>query len=239
MVPAAAALLHDLDHNMISIIIPVLNEEKRIEALLEHAAALPGDKEIIVVDGGSADRTAELAAHRAVVIEGACGRGPQCNAGARMAHGDIFFFLHADSRLELNALGEIERAVAQGASWGCLKLCFGGGHWFGRIVALCSNLRARWRGLVFGDQGIFMSRGLFGQLEGFRELPLMEDYQLSLDLKKRGIAPRQIDSRIVTSARRFTSGGWLRTLWQMRRLRALYRQGVDIGEIMGCYQDAR
>lgn len=182
---------------MISLIVPVLNEEKAIEALLAHLETLSGEKEIIVVDGGSADRTIEmieLAAERvsvAAVIEGPRGRGPQCDAGAARASGDTLLFVHADSRLEQDALARVERAVARGAAWGCFRLRFDDAHWAARAVAWASNLRARWRGVVFGDQGIFMTRELFGEVGGFPALPLMEDYQLSLNLKNGSCPPRK------------------------------------------------
>jgi len=224
---------------MISIIVPALNEEKAVETLLDNIASLSGMKEVIVADGGSTDKTKELAAARAVVLDCPRGRGTQCNAGARRAGGDILFFLHVDSCLEQDVLSKIERAVSSGAVWGCLKLRFDDGHWFTRAVAWCSNLRARWRGIVFGDQGIFMTRGLFEQLGGFPALPLMEDYQLSLLLRELKIFPALADSRITSSARRFTEGGRLRVIWRMQRLRRLYRRGVDISVIQAMYRDIR
>lgn len=230
---------------MISLIVPVLNEEKAIEALLAHLETLSGEKEIIVVDGGSADRTIEmieLAAERvsvAAVIEGPRGRGPQCDAGAARASGDTLLFVHADSRLEQDALARVERAVARGAAWGCFRLRFDDAHWAARAVAWASNLRARWRGVVFGDQGIFMTRELFGEVGGFPALPLMEDYQLSLNLKKRKLPPAQINCFITSSARRLVAGGRLRTAWKMWRLRALYRRGADISIIQAMYRDVR
>ena len=224
---------------MISIIIPVLNEEKTIEGLLDNLAALSGMKEIIVADGGSTDRTKELAKSKATVIDCLPGRGLQCNIGALRSKGDILFFIHADSQLMPEALAEIENAVAKGAAWGCLKLRFDDTHWLMRLVEWGSNFRARRRSIVFGDQGIFIKRNLLASLGGFPDLPLMEDYQLSLNLQERQITPVQVNSWITTSARRFTEVGFLRALWQMRRLRKLYRRGVDIDVIRAMYQDIR
>lgn len=224
---------------MISVVIPALNEEKTVAALLEHLKTLDGAKEVIVADGGSADATSELAAAQAVVVAGPRGRGPQCNAGAARAGGGILFFLHADSRLERDTLLKIEQTVADGAEWGCLKLRFDDRHWLSSVIAWCSNLRVHLRGIVFGDQGIFMTRELFERLGGLPELPLMEDYRLSLELREQKIPPVQVCGYITSSARRFARNGRLRTLWRMRRLRALYRRGADISAIQAMYADIR
>ena len=84
-----------------------------------------------------------------------------------------------------------------------------------------------------------MTRDLFGQLGGFPPLPLMEDYQLSMNLKELKTRPAVVDSCIVSSARRFSEGGRLRVIWQMRRLRRLYRNGIDISVIQAMYRDIR
>ena len=224
---------------VVSLIIPVLNEEKTIEGLLDNISALTGSKEVIVADGGSADKTKELAISRAKVIDCPRGRGPQCNMGALHADGDIFFFIHADSRLPQDALDKICLAVARGAQWGCLKLVFDDKHWFIRLVAWGSNLRVRLRGVVFGDQGIFMTKDLFESLGGFPALPLMEDYRLSLDLKARKTPPIQVSSYIISSARRFNTEGRLSAIWRMIRMRKLYRDGADFSTILEMYRDVR
>jgi len=95
----------------ISVIVPVLNEEKTITATLEALLAL-APYEIIIVDGGSADRTRELAAPFQVkVISSERGRGRQMNRGAGEASGDVLLFLHADTRLPSTALNDIAAAL--------------------------------------------------------------------------------------------------------------------------------
>lgn len=224
---------------MISIIVPVYNEEKNIGALLEQLETLAGEYELLITDGGSRDRTLPIIGDRAEIIRGAKGRAAQCNAAAQQAHGDIFFFLHCDSILEADVLNKIESAVAAGAGWGCLCLRFAGRGALLAFGAWVSNLRVRLRKIVFGDQGIFITRKLFASLGGFPELPLMEDYELSLRLRRRGIAPKQINSVIITSSRRFLEGGIFATTWQMHKLRFLYRRGMDIEQIAAKYKDCR
>lgn len=223
---------------MISIIIPVYNEERALPALLARLDGLEGDHEVLFSDGGSTDGTLTLLAGRRVVT-GAKGRGAQCNLAAAAAKGDVLFFLHCDSVIQPDALWHIGDAVRQGARWGCLTLRFDDDALVYRLGAAVSNLRVRLGQIAFGDQGIFMTRSLFAQAGGFPVLSLMEDYALSLRFKKERIAPVQIKSTIVTSARRFREGGPLRVGWRMQRLRAMYRRGVDIETIAARYRDVR
>ncbi|HHY29017.1 MAG TPA: glycosyltransferase family 2 protein [Desulfitobacterium dehalogenans] len=223
---------------MISIIIPVYNEEHALPTLLPSLDSLEGEHEVLFSDGGSTDGTLELLAGRQM-ITGGKGRAAQCNRAAAEARGDVFFFLHCDSIIPADALFHIRAAVDRGARWGCLTLRFDNTGFLYQLGGHMSNLRARWGHIAFGDQGIFMTRALFEQVEGFPELPIMEDYELSLRLKGMKVFPVQVKSRIITSSRRFHEGGILRVTWDMQRLRAMYRRGVDIGTISQAYRDVR
>ncbi len=98
--------------------------------------------------------------------------------------GDILLFLHADSILPKNALNEIHRIICQGYKVGCFKIRFNSRSVLMKICGFMSNLRVRLRNIAFGDQGIFIDRSYFYELGGFAEIPpLMEDYQLSMDVK--------------------------------------------------------
>ncbi|WP_019851059.1 TIGR04283 family arsenosugar biosynthesis glycosyltransferase [Desulfitobacterium sp. PCE1] len=223
---------------MISVIIPVYNEVHALPNLLSSLDRLEGEYEVLFSDGGSTDGTLELLAGRRM-ITGAKGRGAQCNRAAAEAQGDVFFFLHCDSTIPADALFHIRAAVDRGARWGCLTLRFDDTGFAYRFGGYMSNLRVRWGHIAFGDQGIFMTRALFEQVEGFPELPIMEDYELSLRLKGMKVFPVQVKSRIITSSRRFHEGGVFRVTWDMQRLRAMYRRGVDIGTISQAYRDVR
>jgi rSAM/selenodomain-associated transferase 2 len=228
---------------MISVIVPLYNEEKTVTTLLDQLGHLEGSHEILLADGGSADRTRELARdalpRNARLLTAPRGRAAQSNAAAREAVGNIFFFLHADSRILPDTLPHIEKAVLEGALWGCLKLRFDERHPLTVACAYLSNLRVRLRGIAFGDQGIFVRRDLFLRENGFPELPLMEDYEFSMRLKRRRIFPVQLSCPIVTSARRFRECGRLRTLFLMWHLRRLYRNGCDIEHIAARYRQTR
>ncbi len=205
----------------LSVVVPVLNEAAGIRAALEALAPLRSrGHEVIVIDGGSSDRTFELA-------EGLCdrvlraprGRAVQMNAGARVATGEVLLFLHADTRLPPRA----DRRIPGSARWGRFDVEIEGRHPLLKIVACAMNLRSRLTGIATGDQAMFVRRDAF---PGFPEIALMEDIALSRILKKTG-RPACLRERAVTSGRRWESGGVLRTIFLMWRLRLLYFLGVS------------
>lgn len=223
-------------HPKISVIIPVYNEEKRIPRLLEELEKLRGC-EILFVDGGSTDCTEKLLAGKQV-LHAPRERAAQMNCGANAAGGDVLFFLHADSVLPEHPVEEL-LAVLTHTRWGCFGLEFSPTDWLMDICARQSNRRVRKQGVVFGDQGIFIRRELFEKIGGFPDLPLMEDYQFSLNLAGEPVG--MTAHPIITSARRFQGGVLhkLRVMAQMRRLRKHYRGGTDIREIAAQYRDIR
>jgi rSAM/selenodomain-associated transferase 2 len=205
----------------LSVVVPVLNEARGIRAALKALAPLRArGHEVIVVDGGSSDRTVELA-------EGLCdrvlsaprGRAAQMNAGARVATGDVLVFLHADTRLPPRA----DQLISNGARWGRFDVEIEGRHPLLKVVACAMNLRSRLTGIATGDQAMFVRRDTF---PGFPEIALMEDIALSRILKKTG-RPACLRERAVTSGRRWESRGVLRTIFLMWRLRLLYFLGVS------------
>ena len=221
----------------LSVIVPVLNEERSLPSFLQVASAWPGACELIFVDGGSADRTLELLAGYEV-RSGAHGRGAQCRLGASAAKGRGIAFVHADSIVPAESVQAIVRALDRGVPWGCLTLRFVEAGPILALGAIMSNMRVKLTGIPFGDQVMFMSRSLYDQVGGMPDLPLMEDYELSRRLV--AIArPKQLRERVFTSARRFKAGGVFRTMLKMRHLRHLYRAGVPAGELAIRYGEGR
>lgn len=208
----------------ISVVIPVLNEEKIIARLLAQLTEIPG-LEVIVSDGGSIDRTAEICRRFSCqLVSGSSGRGRQLNAGAEAAKGELLLFLHADSQVTAGLFQQL--AGLDGALWGGCTLAFDDQAAFFRAVAWGSHLRAAWGGIIYGDQGIFCCRELFFQLGGFPELALMEDLAFSRRMKK--IArPVILPTVIISSARRFRQGGPWKTLLKMQLIKALYDLGLS------------
>lgn len=223
----------------ISIIIPVENESAVIDALLEHLSPLKEQCEIIFVDGGSSDGTVELLTSMGYEQNAgaAKGRANQMNHGASLASGDVLWFLHADCAPPPNALPQIWNILERGYSAGCFRIRFDSRQPLMVYNSLASNLRVRLRNVAFGDQGIFIKRELFEEIGGYAAIPLMEDYQLSIDVKKAGLNFGITRGKITTSARRYRENGMLRTMVLMQVLQRRFRRGEDVREIAKAYDD--
>ena len=224
----------------ISIIVPVYNEETTVEAMMRQLEPYRDKAEIVFVDGGSSDRTLELIGNRYRVISSPKGRGIQMNAGAKASEGDVLFFLHCDSVIPDDILTQI-RAVMETCSYGCFGLKYRMRHIFMWTNTHISNFRAWHRGLPFGDQGIFMTRELFDEIGGYPEIPVMEDLELGMTLRSKGIMPGRTRDRITASSRRY-QGRWIDVLiteLRMWSLRRRYFRGDDMSSIASAYEDIR
>jgi rSAM/selenodomain-associated transferase 2 len=211
----------------LSIVMPVLNEAAAIRPALEALRAY----EVIVVDGGSTDGTAETAAGLCSrVLRAPRGRAAQMNAGAAAARGDVLVFLHADTRLPADAPACI-RSALKTRLWGRFDVEIDGRHWLLKVVACAMNVRSRLTGIATGDQAIFVRRDAFG---GFPEIPLMEDVAFSREMKRRG-RPACLREKVVTSGRRWESRGVLRTIVLMWRLRLAYFLGARPDDLARIY----
>jgi rSAM/selenodomain-associated transferase 2 len=209
--------------------VPVLNEATTIAAFLASLRACCKEPcEIIVVDGGSNDRTAELARPGSdLVIVSRRGRAIQMNAGARQACGAIVCFVHADSTLPCHADQTIRHALsAQQRQWGRFDVRLSGRQPLLRVVESLMNARSRLTGISTGDQGLFVTRQLFEAVGGFPEIALMEDIALSRTLKSHS-RPLCLRQRLITSSRRWENHGIVRTILLMWKLRLLYFLGAD------------
>lgn len=194
---------------MISVIIPVLDEERALPATLARVFAQVGEYEIIVVDGGSHDATHAIATADARIrlITAPKGRASQMNAGADVARGEWLLFLHADTLLPDGALETIATLPGDIQAGGfCHR--FSGDDWRLRLISWMHNLRCRWTHVFYGDQALFVRRALFERLGGFPEDYPLEDVVFGERLRK-ATRPRLLHLRVVTDARKFTQmGAW-------------------------------
>jgi rSAM/selenodomain-associated transferase 2 len=221
----------------ISVIVPVRNEARSIAATLEPLRE-PQVLEVIVVDGSSEDETREIASPLADhVLAGPIGRGPQMNAGAAVARGEILFFLHADTIVAEGFAAAIVEACRDSIG-GRFDVALSAPGVVFRVIETAINLRSRWTGIFTGDQGLFIRRDVFESLGGFPEQPLLEDLALSRAMRRRGrvAALRQ---RLNTSARRWQRHGVVRTVALMWWIRTLYFLGVSPDRLARIYRNAR
>ena len=222
----------------ITMILPVYNESKTIDAMLSQLEALRGDWEILFADGGSQDDTIEKIGGKFLVLRCPKGRANQMNFAAGEAASDILWFVHCDSVLPRDAHSQICAAVERGADWGCFHIGFDYHGPFMGCNTYFSNRRAR-KGIAFGDQGIWVKKAVFAEMGGFPDLPIMEDYEFSRRMKAAHRPITQLPGTIITSGRRYEKRFPLITMWQMFYLRCLYRSGVNIQEIARRYRDIR
>jgi rSAM/selenodomain-associated transferase 2 len=213
----------------LSIILPVLNEAENIQRCLAPLQALRASgHEVIVVDGGSTDTTAAIAATLADrVIPSPRGRAAQMNAGAAIAKNATLLFLHADCTLPAYAAELIERGLAEsGMTWGRFDVALDGQPFMLHVVAWFMNRRSRLTGIATGDQGMFVQRKIFQAIGGFPPIVLMEDIAMSQLLKRQSPA-LCLHERIICSSRRWEQHGIWRTIFLMWRLRLAYFFGAD------------
>jgi len=216
------------DTDKISIIIPTLNEEASL------AAALPvlqdyrqRGHEIILVDGGSHDRTLSIARpHVDRLMQTVKGRAHQMNEGAEVANHPILLFLHADTQLPPMADQLILEALQpETLHWGRFDIRLNNEKLIYRVIENSVNWRSALSGIVTGDQAIFVKKRSFEDVGYFDRIPLMEDVSLSKKLKKIS-SPLRLKEQVLTSSRRWEKHGVLRTILLMWQLRAAYALGV-------------
>ncbi len=205
--------------------IPALDEMARIAATIEHVRTLSPAIDVVVADGGSHDGTADAAhAAGARVVTSPPGRGPQMNAGARLARGTALLFLHADCRLPPNALAAIDAIFAGGHEAGIFAIRYDSRHPMLRLAGAMSRFETRFTS--FGEGALFVRRETFEFLGGFADWPLFEDVDFLARLRARKPIGRAAGA-VIASARRYESQGVLRRQLRNAALLTLYVVGVS------------
>lgn len=242
MIGADAAPTPPVPALRVSVVIPALDEEARIAGQLARVTAIPDVHQVIVVDGGSRDRTVALArSFRGVsVLAAPPGRASQMNAGARRSTGDVLLFLHADVRLPLDAVRWVRAALADstvvGGAFRTWTVADGERRWLAPLLHL-ADLRSRYTRLPYGDQAIFARAEVFRRLGGFPEQPLMEDLEFSRRLSLEGRI-RTVPATVRVSGRRFEARPLYYALL-VNLLPLLYRLRIRPQLVAGLYGNPR
>jgi rSAM/selenodomain-associated transferase 2 len=219
--------LHDPTLPGLSVIIPALDEGDQIGSILDALARMSGNFEVIVVDGGSRDRTVGIARSRGIdVITADRGRGSQMHAGAGVARGEVLWFLHADTIPPADAPRRIVEALGDPAVvGGNFDLILSG---TGRAARFLTWLypRLRWLGLAYGDSAFFVRLSAYERVGGFRPYPIFEDLDLLRRLKRHGRFAH-VPIPVITSSRNFEGRPFIPVFTRWVVLQMLFWMGIS------------
>ena len=224
---------------MLSIITPILNEEKLLLSQSSYYRGITQRAELIFIDGGSLDKSAEIAGRFGQILHSQKGRATQMNCGARLAQEKLLLFLHADTKIALKTLDSIETKVEQGSYiGGCLTQRIDKDGFAYRFIESFGNARARSTKVFYGDQGIFIRKDAFWQMGGFPEAPVMEDIIFSKKMRKLG-KTIVLPDKIWVSPRRWEKQGILKTVFLYSLLNILFRLKIPLNRIKKLYAELR
>ena len=218
-------------HPSYSIIIPVLHEPDNINTLIQCIYRLDSHAqcEVIVVDGTpQRDTINVIDTDQVISLVAEKGRARQMNAGAAVARGEVLIFLHADTRLPENALRAVSTALESDEYvGGAFDLGIGSDRFIFKVIARVASYRSRLTRIPYGDQAFFLRKDYFEKIDGFRELPIMEDVEFMCRIKKRGDKICILTDKVSTAPRRWEKEGILYCTLRNWIIILLYFLGVS------------
>ncbi len=224
---------------MISIVIPTYNEQENIVRLIHYLKENSSEsiKEIIVADGGSEDRTVELACQAGaipVLFPDKC-RAAQMNYGASLATGDILYFIHADTLPPSSFVKDIKKAVADGFGLGRYRTIFDSKSWLLKLNAFFTRFDLFM--CYGGDQTLFIKKHLFTSIGGFSgEMRIMEDYEIVERARKKA-KYKIIQKGTLISARKYKTNSWLSVQKANYKIVKMYKRGTCQQEMVKKYKE--
>ena len=230
---------------MVSIIIPAYNEATSIADVLERLKHVQGEFEVLVADGSSTDRTAEIVRAAAVnypcplrLVDSIRNRAVQCNSASRQARGDVFLFLHADILVPAETAEAVERSLRDRVViGGNFQIVFEGDTFVERFFTWCYRVRRPF-GIYYGDSGLFVRREAFERLGGFKSIPIMDDYEFVRRMERAGRTVC-LEPPMLVSGRRWRVQGLFPTLFSWVWIQTLYSLGVPAERLARWYAPVR
>ncbi len=201
--------------------------------------------ELLLADGGSTDDTIKIANKYARIVTTEKGKAKQLNAAAKEAKGEVLFFVHADMVFHTDTLKAICQQMEEGFDGGGFANVFDKHN--SKIKRLGTMLNLRFlkneeqsdRNIFYGDNGIFVKKKVFEKLSGFKELPIMEDFDFSVRMRSRFKVRKIREPKLIVSARRHIKAGFLKTRLQWIIIKKLYLLGVSPQLLAKWYKDVR
>lgn len=242
--PVAVHLVRELQQReisvvKISVIIPVLHEGERINAIIDSlkSAAAGVAYETIVVDGDSSGGTIERIIDTSVItLSAPRSRASQMNAGSARASGEVLLFLHADTFLPPKAFPKIIAAISDKRfTGGAFDLKITNNKWIFRVISLAASLKHRMTRVPYGDQAIFILRSYFENIGGYAPVPLMEDVELMRRVKRQGGRIVILPETVTTSSRKWENDGIFYTVIRNWLIQTLYLAGVPSERLVRYY----
>ena len=228
--------------NQVSAILPVRNETPDTLKNLQSLINLSGILEVILIDASDDRRTVDALEKFAessplvyLIHSEESGRAFQMNLGVQRARGTLLWFLHADTTVPRNSVKLMTNSLSKDHRWGRFDVQFDSSEPIMKIIAFFMNLRSALSGICTGDQAIFVEYDSFQRVQGYPNIAIMEDIEISKQLKKIS-PPARLKIPVSTSARRWESDGYFRTIIKMWLMRFLYWAGVSPDKLAKIYK---